>query len=84
MAKCTCANTYTTDHLESCPAFEGLRTVASSSLTWKPQVGKSLDDAMLDAINALPPEERAEMCERICDALTNAPKYRIVDGEAER
>jgi hypothetical protein len=38
---------------------------------------------MLDAINALPPQERPAMCERVRDAMTNQPAFRIVDGEAE-
>lgn len=42
--------------------------------------GKSLDDAMLDAINALPPEDRALMCDKVRDALTNAPVFRIAQG----
>lgn len=46
--------------------------------------GKSLDDAMLDAINALPPEDRVLMCDKVRDAVTNAPVFRIVDGEVER
>jgi hypothetical protein len=46
------------------------------------QLGKSLNDAMLDAINALPPEDRAVACDKIRDAVTGAPKFKIVDGEA--
>lgn len=46
-------------------------------------LGKSLDDAMLDAINALPPEDRPLMCDKVRDALTDAPKFRIVDDRAE-
>lgn len=45
-------------------------------------LGKSLDDAMLDAINALPPEARPAMCDAVRDGLTNAPRFRIVDGDA--
>lgn len=41
-------------------------------------LGKSLNDAMLDAINALPPEDRAAMCDKVRDGLTNAPVFRIV------
>jgi hypothetical protein len=47
------------------------------------ELGKSLENAMLDAINALPPQERPAMCERVRDAMTNQPAFRIVDGEAE-
>lgn len=41
-----------------------------------------LDNAMLDAINALPEEDRPAMCDAVRDAITDAPKYRIVDGRA--
>jgi hypothetical protein len=47
-------------------------------------LGTSLNDAMLDAINALPPEERALMCDKVRDAITNAPIFRIVDDETGR
>lgn len=47
-------------------------------------LGKSLDDAMLDAINALAPEDRPLMCDKVRDALTDLPLFRIVDGQATR
>lgn len=46
-------------------------------------LGKSLDDAMLDAINALPEDDRALMCDKVRDALTDAPLYRIVGSDVE-
>lgn len=46
------------------------------------QLGRSLDDAMLDAINALPPQDRAVACDKLRDAVTGAPKFTVVDGEA--
>ncbi len=47
--------------------------------------GRSLDDAMLDAINALPVDKRAAMCDLVRDAITNAPRFVIYDdGEADR
>lgn len=46
-------------------------------------IGTSLNDAMLDAINALPPEQRPVMCDIVRDALTDAPVFHIVDGYAE-
>jgi hypothetical protein len=46
-------------------------------------MGVALENAMLDAINALPPQERPAMCERVRDAMTNQPAFRIVAGDAE-
>lgn len=46
-------------------------------------LGKSLDNAMLDALNRLPAEERTLVADKIRDALTDAPVFRIVDGMAE-
>lgn len=45
-------------------------------------LGRSLDDAMLDAINALPVEDRSVMCDKVRDALTGAPRFVIDDGLA--
>lgn len=46
-------------------------------------LGKSLDDAMLDALNTLPPDERALMADKIRDGMTDLPMFRIADGEAQ-